>query len=149
MQGQPRPWWHNTVKKRFTSFPSPAGMSLTKLPLGRKNSVMTSLFPPRESLVVTSRLGTGKLRSFFFTVKRLAGRDRYERDKFHFLRLHSHSIFSYEPFFPFFALLASIYVYLSPSSAFLIFLLYFPPLSAHTHSLSTPTVVLRGGERSS
>jgi hypothetical protein len=39
-------------KKRFTSFPSPAGMSLTKLPLGRNNSVMTSLFPPRESLVV-------------------------------------------------------------------------------------------------
>ncbi len=33
-------------------------MSLTKLPLGRNNSVMTSLFPPRESLVVTSRLGT-------------------------------------------------------------------------------------------
>jgi hypothetical protein len=29
-------------KKRFTSFPSPAGMSLTKLPLGRNNSVMTS-----------------------------------------------------------------------------------------------------------
>jgi hypothetical protein len=39
-------------KKRFTSFPSPAGMPLTKLPLGRNNSVMTSLFPPRESLVV-------------------------------------------------------------------------------------------------
>ncbi len=53
-------------KKRFTSFPSPAGMSLTKLPLGRNNSVMTSLFPPRESLVVvTSRLGTGNSRSFF------------------------------------------------------------------------------------
>jgi hypothetical protein len=52
-------------KKRFTSFMSPAGMSLTKLPLGRNNSVMTSLFPPRESLVVTSRLGTGNLRTFF------------------------------------------------------------------------------------
>ncbi len=52
-------------KKRFTSFPSPAGMSLTKLPLGRNNSVMTSLFPPRESLVVTSRLGTGNSRTFF------------------------------------------------------------------------------------
>jgi hypothetical protein len=47
-----------TVKKRFTSFPSQAGMSLTKLPLGRNNSVMTSLFPPMESLEVTSRLGT-------------------------------------------------------------------------------------------
>ncbi len=52
-------------KKRFTSFPSPAGMSLTKLPLGRNNSVMTSLFLPRESLVVTSRLGTGNSRTFF------------------------------------------------------------------------------------
>jgi hypothetical protein len=40
-------------------------MSLTKLPLGRNNSVMTSLFPPRESLVVTSRLGTGNSRTFF------------------------------------------------------------------------------------
>ncbi len=52
-------------KKRSTSFPSPAGMSLTKLPLGRNNSVMTSIIPPRESLVVTSRLGTGNLRNFF------------------------------------------------------------------------------------
>ncbi len=43
-------------------------MSLTKLPLGRNNSVMTSLFPPRESLVVTSRLGTGNSRSFFYGV---------------------------------------------------------------------------------
>jgi len=52
-------------KKRFTSFPSPAGMSLTKLPLGRNNSVMTALFPPRESLVVTSLLGKGNSRTFF------------------------------------------------------------------------------------
>ncbi len=52
-------------KKRVTSFPSPAGMSLTKLPLGRNNSVMTSLLPPRESLVVTSRLGTGNSQTFF------------------------------------------------------------------------------------
>ncbi len=55
-------------KKRFTSFPSPAGMSLTKLPLGRNNLFMTSLFPPRESLVVTSRLGTGNSRTFFYGV---------------------------------------------------------------------------------
>jgi hypothetical protein len=52
-------------KKRFTSFPSPAGLSLTKLPLGRNNSVIMSLFPPRESLVVTSRLGDGKLANLF------------------------------------------------------------------------------------
>jgi hypothetical protein len=56
-------------KKRFTSFPSPAGMSLTKLPLGRNNSVMTSLFPPRESLLVTSRLGKGNSRTFFYGVQ--------------------------------------------------------------------------------
>ncbi len=55
-------------KKRFTSFSSPAGMSLTKLPLCRNNSVMTSLFPPRESLVVTSRLGTGNSRAFLYGV---------------------------------------------------------------------------------
>ncbi len=58
-------------KKRFTSFPSPAGMSLTKLPLSRKNSVMTSLFPPRESLVVTFRLRTGNSRTFFYSVSSL------------------------------------------------------------------------------
>ncbi len=44
-------------------------MSLTKLPLGRNYSVMTSLFSPRESLVVTSRLGTGNTRSFFYGVE--------------------------------------------------------------------------------
>jgi hypothetical protein len=38
-------------KKRFTSFPSPAGMSLTKLPLGRIN--LPFLFSP-----------SGPLRSF-------------------------------------------------------------------------------------
>jgi hypothetical protein len=53
-------------KKRFTSFPSPAGMSLTKLLLGRNNSVMTSLFSPRESLVVTSRLGTGNFYGVYY-----------------------------------------------------------------------------------
>ncbi len=61
----PNPFLFVHRKKRFTSFPSPAGMSLTKLPLGRNNSVMTSLFPPRESLVVTSRLGTGNSWTFF------------------------------------------------------------------------------------
>jgi hypothetical protein len=40
-------------------------MSLTNLSLGRNNSVVTSLFPPRKSLVVTSRLGTGNSRTFF------------------------------------------------------------------------------------
>ncbi len=45
-------------------------MSLTKLPLGRNNSVMTSLFPPRESLVVTSRLGTGNSQTFFLRCRK-------------------------------------------------------------------------------
>jgi hypothetical protein len=53
-------------KKRFTSFPSPAGMSLTKLPLGRNNSVMTSLFPPKFGSDIPA--GDGKLANFFFTV---------------------------------------------------------------------------------
>jgi hypothetical protein len=53
-------------KKRFMSFPSPAGMSQTKLPLSRNNAVMTSLFPPSESLVVKSRLGTGNSQTFFY-----------------------------------------------------------------------------------
>jgi hypothetical protein len=64
-------------KKRFTSFQSPAGISLTKLPLGRNNSVMMSLFPPRESLVVTSRLGTGNSRTFFL---RCGSFERCERN---------------------------------------------------------------------
>jgi hypothetical protein len=64
-------------KKRFPSFPSPAGMSLTKLPHGRNNSVMTSLFPPRESLEVTSRLGTGNSRTFFYGVCFLGGWQRW------------------------------------------------------------------------
>jgi hypothetical protein len=62
---------HTRCKKRFTSFPSPAEMSLTKLSLGRNNSVMTSLFPPRESLVVT-----GNSRTFFYGVGAI-GRGMY------------------------------------------------------------------------
>jgi hypothetical protein len=51
-------WWvaNRQIKKlhrkeSFSIFPSPAGMSLTKLSLGGNNVYMTSLFPPRESLV--------------------------------------------------------------------------------------------------
>ncbi len=55
-------------RKKRSSFPSLAGMSRTKLPLDRNNSVLTSFFPPRESLVVTSRLGTGNSRTFFYGV---------------------------------------------------------------------------------
>jgi hypothetical protein len=44
---------HYTVKKAFSIFPFPAGMSLTKLSLGSNN------------LYMTSRLWTGISKSFF------------------------------------------------------------------------------------
>ncbi len=57
-------------KKRFSIFPSPAGISLTKLSLGGNNLYMTSLFLPRESLVsdIPAFLGTGISESFFYVV---------------------------------------------------------------------------------
>ncbi len=74
-------------KKRFTSFPSPAGMSLTKLPLGRNNSVMTTLFPPWFSLVVTSRLGTGNSWTFFYGVS-----SKQVRSQWTYVHLHSETL---------------------------------------------------------
>jgi hypothetical protein len=54
------------IKKSFSIFPSPAGMSLTKLSLGGNNLYMTSsLFPPRESLVSDIPAGDGNIASFF------------------------------------------------------------------------------------
>ena len=44
--------------------PAP-GMPLTKLSLGRKNLYMTSLFPPRESLVCAIQAGDGNIEKFF------------------------------------------------------------------------------------
>ncbi len=41
----------SSKKKSFLIFPSPAVMSLTKLSRGGNNLYITSLFPPRESLV--------------------------------------------------------------------------------------------------
>jgi len=55
-------------KKRLAIFLSPAGMSLTKLFLGRNNLYMTSLFPPRESLVSDILAGDGKLANPFYSV---------------------------------------------------------------------------------
>jgi hypothetical protein len=55
-----------TVKKRFASFPSPAGMSLTtELSLGGNNDVITELFLPRGSLVRDIPAGDGKLVNLF------------------------------------------------------------------------------------
>jgi hypothetical protein len=52
-------------KKSFSIFPSPAGMSLTKLSLGGNNLYMTSLFPPRESLVSDIPAGDGNIKKLF------------------------------------------------------------------------------------
>ncbi len=46
-------------------FPSPAGMSLTKLSLGGNNLYMTSLFPPNESLVNDMPGGDGNIEKLF------------------------------------------------------------------------------------
>jgi hypothetical protein len=43
-------------------------MSLTKLSLGGNNDVVYKLFPPRESLEVTPRLGMEISKSFFYGV---------------------------------------------------------------------------------
>jgi hypothetical protein len=52
-------------KKSFSIFPSPAGMSLTKLSLGGNNLYMTPLFPPRESLVSAIPAGDGNIEKYF------------------------------------------------------------------------------------
>ncbi len=52
-------------KKSFSIFPSPAGMSLTKLSLGGNNLYMTSLFPPRKSLVIDIPAGDGNIKKLF------------------------------------------------------------------------------------
>jgi hypothetical protein len=70
-------------KKSFSIFPSPARFSLTKLSLGGNNFYMTSLFPPRESLVSdipAGESGTGILKIFFYGVAILAVRALIPRD---------------------------------------------------------------------
>jgi hypothetical protein len=54
-----------TVKKSFSIFPSPAGMSLTKLSLGGNNDVIYKLFPPRESLVSDIPAVDGNIEKLF------------------------------------------------------------------------------------
>jgi hypothetical protein len=53
-----------TVKKLLI-FPSSAGMPLTKLSHGGNNFYMTSLFPPRESLVSDIPAGDGNFEKLF------------------------------------------------------------------------------------
>ncbi len=57
-------------KKRLTIFPSPAGMSLTKLSPIRNKGIINNSRPGRVWLV-TSRLGTGKLLTFYSVCVRI------------------------------------------------------------------------------
>ncbi len=52
-------------KKMLMIFPSPAGMSLTKLSLGGNCDVIYKLFPSRESLVSDIPAGDGKMANLF------------------------------------------------------------------------------------
>jgi hypothetical protein len=52
-------------RKNVSLFPSPAGMSLTKLSLGGNNDVINILFPPRESLVSDNPAGDGNIDKLF------------------------------------------------------------------------------------
>jgi hypothetical protein len=58
-------------KKSFSIFPSPAGMSLTKLSLGGNNDIIYKLFPPRESLVSDIPAGDGNIEKLFLQCKAL------------------------------------------------------------------------------
>ena len=55
-----------TVKKSFSIFPSPAGMSHTKLSMGGKYDVIYKLFLLRESLVSDIPAGDGNNDKLFY-----------------------------------------------------------------------------------
>ncbi len=57
--------WGQHRKKSFSIFPSPAGMSFTKLSMGGNNDVIYKLFPPRESLVSDIPAGDGNIEKLF------------------------------------------------------------------------------------
>ncbi len=52
-------------KKSFSIFPSPAGMSLTKLSLGENKFIYDVIIPPRESLVRDIPAGDGNIEKLF------------------------------------------------------------------------------------
>ncbi len=60
---QPEIFLHR--KKSFSIFPSPAGMSLTKLAPGGNNDIRYKLFPPRKSLVSDIPAGDGNIKKLF------------------------------------------------------------------------------------
>ncbi len=59
-------------KKRLAIFPSPAGMSLTKISLAGNNQIIPreqlNFSPPGRVWLVTSRLGTGNSITVFYSV---------------------------------------------------------------------------------
>jgi hypothetical protein len=55
--------------KSFSIFPSPAGMSLTKLSLGWNDDVIFKLFPPRESLASDIPAGDGNIEKLLYGVQ--------------------------------------------------------------------------------
>jgi hypothetical protein len=57
--------WALHGKKCFSIFPSPARMPLTTLSLEGNNLYMTSLLPPRESLVSEITAGDGNIEKLF------------------------------------------------------------------------------------
>jgi hypothetical protein len=59
---------HLHRKKSFSIFPSPAGMSLTKLSLGWYYDVKYKLFLPRESLVSDIPAGDVNIEKLFYSV---------------------------------------------------------------------------------
>ncbi len=56
------------TEKSFSIFPSPTGMSLTKVSLGGNNDVIYKLFPPRESLESDIPAGDGNIEKLFYGV---------------------------------------------------------------------------------
>ncbi len=68
MHGEGRVKGGNTVKNRLATFPSLAGTSLTKLALAGNN--YCKLLLAREVWFVTSRLGTGKPLTIFYSAVR-------------------------------------------------------------------------------
>jgi hypothetical protein len=56
-------------KRSFLIFPSPAGMSLTKLFLGGNNDVIYKLFSSREILVSAIPAGDGEIEKLFYGVQ--------------------------------------------------------------------------------
>ncbi len=65
-------------KKELAVFPSPAGMSLIKLFLGGNNVVFSR---PERVWSVTSRLGTGKWLTLFYSVGESEGAEERSRRK--------------------------------------------------------------------